>query len=148
MAVKAACPRRTHIGQNPAIFFSWKCACVLGSEVQAGVQGASRSGIPEAAGAHETNGRPTTAARRATAVRMLRTIPPHLYPPGPWANRHATENLGYFLQIEAGAFAARPLPLVRYTGAVGDGHRTRRTHPARMARGPYQAREAANSGRT
>ena len=50
--------------------------------------------------------------------------------------------------IEAGAFAARPLPLARYTGAVGDGHRARRTHPARMARDPDQARAAANSGRT
>lgn len=50
----------------------------------------------------------------------------------------------------AGAFAARPLPLARYTGAAGDGHRARRTHPARicMARDPHQARAAANSGRT
>ena len=50
--------------------------------------------------------------------------------------------------IEAGAFAARPLPLARYTGAVGDGHRAPRTHPARIAMDPYQARAAANSGRT
>ena len=48
----------------------------------------------------------------------------------------------------AGAFAARPLPLARYTGAVGDGHCARHTHPVRMARDPDQARAAANSGRT
>ena len=52
--------------------------------------------------------------------------------------------------IEAGAFAARPLPLARYTGAVGDGHRAhmRMRRPARMARDLDQARAAANPGRT